>query len=202
MSDSYLIVGLGNPGKEYARTRHNVGFLVLDQLALENKIKFSRSLKYAGFIGQGIIQNKKIVLLKPQTYMNRSGLSVKRIVCQKAIDVNRMLIVSDDFHLDFGALRLRPNGSDGGHNGLASIIEQLETRDFARLRIGIGHPPLGKATSDFVLSLFQVHETKHLDNVICQGARCCEAFLTMPFSTVMNLFNKRNIQGGKESAYE
>ncbi|MDP8266328.1 MAG: aminoacyl-tRNA hydrolase [Candidatus Aceula meridiana] len=192
MSKSFLIVGLGNPGKEYQLTRHNFGFCVVDQVAREHSIKFVRSSKYQGFLGQGTIADKKVLILKPSTYMNNSGVAVKNIVSQKQISFENILVVCDDFHLDFGQLRLKPKGSDGGHNGLVSLVRHLGTKEFARLRMGIGEPKRKAQFSDFVLSSFSRSELKQLEGIIEKGADCCIAFLTVKLNQAMSLFNTKN----------
>ncbi len=192
MSDSYLIVGLGNPGTEYGWTRHNFGFLVVSKLAEQNNIKFVRSSKYQGFIGRGTIGGKDVSLLLPQTYMNCSGVSVRKIIGDKKFVLLKVLIVCDDFHVDFGSLRIRKKGSAGGHNGLVSIIDQLGTQDFARLRVGIGTPKGKKQTTDFVLSNFSARERKQLELYIQNAVDCCSAFLAAGINQAMATFNKRN----------
>ncbi len=191
MSDLYLIVGLGNPGKKYQWTRHNCGFLVVQSIAEQNRIKLSRSLKYQSFVGQGMIEGKNAILVLPQTFMNKSGSAVKSIVLQKGIALEKILIVCDDFHLAFGQLRFRACGSDGGHNGLASVIQSLGSRDFARLRVGVGKPSSHQEASDFVLTPFNQKEIKAIQDVVQQAAQCCLAFLSVKVNQVMNLFNKR-----------
>ena len=192
MSKRYLIVGLGNPGKEYQCTRHNFGFLVVSKLAEQYKIKFVRSSKYQGFLGHGNIENEDVFLLLPQTYMNCSGVSVRSIVSDKKIAHQDILVVYDDFHIDFGSLRIRNKGSAGGHNGLISVIEKLMTQEFSRLRLGVGTSKGKKSATDFVLSNFSERERKQLDKQIQEAVDCCAVFLKEGISQAMAIFNKRN----------
>ncbi|MDD3374573.1 MAG: aminoacyl-tRNA hydrolase [Candidatus Omnitrophica bacterium] len=192
MSQSYLIIGLGNPGKEYQFTRHNFGFLVVSELAEKYKIKFIRSSKYQGFLGHGNIEGKDVFLLLPQTYMNCSGVSVRKVVEDKEIAQQNLLVAYDDFHIDFGSLRIRNKGSAGGHNGLQSIIDKLMTQEFSRLRLGVGSPNGKKSATDFVLSDFSAREKKQLDEQIQKAVSCFLVFLKEGISQAMAIFNKRN----------
>ncbi len=153
-----LIVGLGNPGPRYARNRHNVGFMVIDRLAAAAGIDVSKA-KFKGLHGVGEIDGHKVVLLKPQTFMNVSGQSVVPAQGFFGVDVERIWVVHDELDLPFGTLRLKVGGGHAGHNGLRSIIGQLGSRDFARLRVGIGRPRHGEV-SDFVLSDFAAGEER------------------------------------------
>lgn len=174
---SRLIVGLGNPGRKYEKTRHNLGFLVGRRLAHDQRWKFTENLSLKGLVAQGIIDHTNIVLLLPLMYVNNSGIAVKEIVQRKKIALENILVVCDDLNLSFGQLRLRPKGSDGGHNGLTSVIEHLKTKDFARLRIGIGRPVRKEDVVDFVLSEFEKEEQKQLPDVIERAAECGLAWL-------------------------
>ena len=190
MSESRLIVGLGNPGKEYQLTRHNLGFNVVQALAERWRFSFAKSP--SGFIADGRLFDCDICLLMPTTYMNRSGEAVKAVLARRDIDVGDVLIVCDDLKLPFGHLRLRRNGSDGGHNGLGSIIEHLGTNNFARLRCGIGSPPNLSETVDYVLEKFSAQERQHLDVFVGGAADCCEAWLQEDMETVMNRYNTKS----------
>jgi len=192
LSKRHLIVGLGNPGKEYQFTRHNFGFLVVSKLAEQYKIKFVQSSKYQGFLGHGNIEGEDVFLLLPQTYMNCSGVSIRSVVADKKIERQSILVVYDDFHIDFGSLRIRNKGSAGGHNGLTSIIEKLMTQEFSRLRLGVGAPKGRKSAADFVLSDFSVIEKKQLNTQIQNAVDCCAVFLKEGISQAMAIFNKRN----------
>jgi PTH1 family peptidyl-tRNA hydrolase len=184
----FLIAGLGNIGPEYELTRHNIGFLVLDQLADKNAATFSleRHAYKADFSHKG----KQIFLIKPTTYMNLSGKAVNYWMKELKIPVENILVVTDDVALPYGKLRLRPKGSNGGHNGLRNIEEVLETQDFARLRFGIGSDyPKGRQV-DYVLSNFTTSEfaemTLHTDKA-CEGI---VSFCTIGISLTMNQVNK------------
>jgi PTH1 family peptidyl-tRNA hydrolase len=156
------VIGLGNPGSEYANTRHNVGFRVIDAVAEKLRIRL-KSGKGDYFIGEKDLAQNKAILVKPLTYMNNSGLAVLDIVQRFSLQTNELLVVCDDFNIPFGTLRLRMNGSDGGHNGLYSIIYHLGSMEFPRLRCGIGHEnKKGQDLADFVLSPFDEAEKPDL----------------------------------------
>jgi PTH1 family peptidyl-tRNA hydrolase len=190
----YLLVGLGNPGKEYVATRHNFGFLAASYFAQLCQVEFVKSVKYRSLIGSGTVDGKKIHIVLPLTYMNASGAAVKAVVSDKGIDLDNALIVCDDFHLPFGDIRIRPKGSDGGHNGLASILETLQTQDVPRLRLGIGAPGKNSTVTDFVLSGFKAYEKKQLDEIIARAADCCRSFFTLGINATTVCFNKRSNQ--------
>lgn len=186
----HLIVGLGNPGLQYEYTRHNLGFLVVKRLAKQHHWKFSRSFKEAqSTIGQ--MGRQDVMLLLPLTYVNQSGAAVSRVASQKGIPCEDILIVCDDWALDFGKMRLRPKGSDGGHKGLRSIIEELKTENFPRLRLGIGFPHPKEDAVDYVLGEFSEQERKHLDDFILQGVDCCTRWLMEGISCAMSQFNTK-----------
>lgn len=192
MLRDHLIVGLGNPGKEYATTRHNAGFLVAQRIADLFHMEFIRSGKYHGLLAQGMIEEEKVYLLLPTTYMNVSGVAVKAFVAEKKIALENVLVICDDFQLPFGELRFRPKGSAGGHNGLASVIEQLQTQDVPRLRLGIGSPKSKDQVTDFVLSEFKTSEKKQLVEIIDRAASGCRSFLVSGISHTMAEFNKKS----------
>jgi len=153
MTDKCLIVGLGNPGREYALNRHNMGFQVVDRLAERNGISFSR-LKFDAALASGSIAGCRCILAKPQTYMNNSGRAVRSIVDFYKIDLKKLLVIYDDMDLPTGTIRVRPEGGSGGQNGLKSVIQHLKTEQFARMRVGIGRPtgkmdPVGYVLQDF-----------------------------------------------------
>lgn len=191
MSSKRLIVGLGNPGKEYEYTRHNLGFLIVSRMAEENGWRLRSGSGVQGMVAEGRIAECEVVLLMPLSFMNNSGSVVKSLVAAKGIDFDRLLIVYDDFSLNFGQIRLRASGGGGGHNGLASVIEHLGTKEFARLRMGIGpvHPPQSRI--DFVLGPFSSAEKKELPAFVQQGVDCCRDWLTQSFSAVMSRYNKK-----------
>ena len=169
-SDAWLIVGLGNPGKQYERTRHNCGFRALDALADKLNCKVNKC-KYQGLYGQVTYNGKKLFLLKPQTYMNLSGRSVLQLSAYYSIPPQRIIVLFDDISLEPGRLRIRSDGSAGGHNGIKSIIQELGSQDFPRVKIGVGaktHPDQDLA--DWVLSTFSASEEKALSAALpCAG---------------------------------
>lgn len=183
-----LVVGLGNPGKEYLRSRHNVGFLVIDLLAKRTGIRLRR--RKSASMGESSIGQEPVLLAKPMTFMNRSGDAVGPIFGRLRLLPTDLLVVYDDLDLPFGKLRLRPRGSSGGHNGMKSIIASLETEDFPRLRIGIGRPENeGKDAVHYVLGPFRKAESEALDEVIARAADAVESFVTAGIEVAMNRFN-------------
>ena len=187
MHSSYLFVGLGNPGEKYEATRHNFGFMVIDELArVHNGQQISKNRKY--ILLQIQIAEHDILLAKPLTYMNRSGIVVKEVVEKFNFPLKKLLVIVDDFNLPFGKLRLRSKGSDGGHNGLLSIIYELGSRSFPRLRVGIGIDDKVDPAR-FVLSNFKKKERIELPNLIERSAEACISFVTQGLNKTMNQFN-------------
>ena len=164
----YIIAGLGNPGLRYANSRHNIGFIALDMLADKLGIEVKKA-KHKALIGEGFYQGEKILLAKPQTYMNLSGESILDLRNWYKVKDSRIIIIYDDIDLDVGVVRIRPSGSAGTHNGMKSIIYQLNSRDFPRVRLGIGRPPEGWDLKDYVLSTFKDEEIPPLKEA-CQRA--------------------------------
>ena len=191
MSELKLIVGLGNPGKNYENTRHNLGFLVAKHFAEQHHLKFRSSSRCKGLVAEGLVADVNVCLLLPLTFMNNSGVAVKEIAAKKGIALENIFIVCDDFNLGFGQLRIRRQGSDGGHNGLSSVLYHLGENTFPRLRLGIGAPPDGEDAADFVLQKFTRNESKQLDPFIEEAADCCLVWLTQEMEKVMSQFNKR-----------
>ncbi|MCQ2075523.1 MAG: aminoacyl-tRNA hydrolase [Bacteroidaceae bacterium] len=185
----YLIVGLGNIGEEYDGTRHNIGFRVLDALAKASNIVFED--KRYGFVGKGRIKNAEIVLLKPSTYMNLSGNAVRYWINKENIDPANLLIVCDDLALPFGTLRLKPGGSDGGHNGLKNIASVLCSQNYARLRFGVGNDFLHGGQIDFVLGHFTADEEERMDERIDKFCETIKAFCLSGIAFAMNNYNNR-----------
>ena len=194
MSEPRIIVGIGNPGPEYATTRHNAGFMVVDELAKRHKLKFARSSRLRGWAARAASGTPGFVLLKPATFVNNSGESVAAAVTEKGFCPQDVLVVCDDLNLPFGQLRIRPQGSAGGHNGLKSIIEHLKSEGFARLRFGIGSPA-DKQGRDYVLAEFHSRELKELKDLVGLAADCCETWLTGGVKKAMDQFNKRTEDG-------
>ena len=191
----FVIVGLGNPGSAYEGTRHNIGFAVVDALARKLGVDFrpGRGEFVIGFSGSS---EKKIALVKPLTYMNNSGIAVREIVDWYKISLHDLLIISDDFNIPLGAIRMRLDGSDGGHNGLYSIIYQLQSDEFPRMRCGIGSesmPKNKKEMADFVLSPFEKQERETVRDLIQRAQEAALAAATEGIETAMNRFNTTKI---------
>ena len=188
-----LIVGLGNPGNEYARTRHNVGFMVADQLAASMDIQFHAG-KGEFWLAQCSLKNVEVTILKPVTYMNNSGIAVQEFVEREQIPFENILVVCDDFQLPLGTIRLRKFGSDNGHHGLSSLIYHLQTDQFARLRCGIdsaGMPLEKSKMKDFVLDSFLESEVSIVENMIGRAQDACKSFILDGIEQAMNSFNAR-----------
>jgi PTH1 family peptidyl-tRNA hydrolase len=193
-----LIVGLGNPGAKYDRTRHNVGFEVIDALAHRYQVSLSENRKFQGVYGEAYLYGNKIRLLKPTTYMNRSGQSVRAVVDWFKLSPQTVLIVYDEMALPLGRLRLRQSGSAGGHNGMKSIIAHLGTQDFPRLRVGIGAPsnqPDREADAvNHVLGQFAKAEQPILAEVLQLTQDCVEMSLKQGIEKAMSLYNGRTVE--------
>lgn len=185
-----IIAGLGNPGREYASTRHNVGFDVIDVLAERYNIRMNK-LKFKGVTGEGTIDGKKVLLLKPSTYMNNSGISIREAVSFYKVEMKDLLIIYDDIDIDFGTIRIRKKGSAGSHNGMKSIIYHLTDDSFPRIKIGIGKKPEGYDLADFVLSKFSQDERKIIDETIRKASDATEAFVKDGIDNCMNNFNTK-----------
>lgn len=187
---NWLVVGLGNPGTEYARTRHNLGFMVLDLMALEMGATIKRE-ECRSLVGRGDISGLTVEFAKPQTFMNLSGEAVKCLLRKPERSLEKLIVISDDLALPFGTIRLRPKGSHGGHNGLRSIIEQTGTSDFVRLRIGImpDHPVAN--TREFVLQGFSKSESGELEEILKRSASAIRAVITVGIETAMAEFNRQ-----------
>jgi len=186
----YLIVGLGNIGRGYEDTRHNIGFMILDALAKASNIVFDVNKRY-GAVAEMKLKNKQLVLLKPSTYMNLSGNAVRYWLQKEKVEPANLLIVVDDLALPFGALRLKPKGSDAGHNGLKHIQETLGTTQYNRLRFGIGNDFPQGAQIDFVLTPFSDEEQKQLPERIEIACEMIKSFCLAGVETTMNLFNNK-----------
>lgn len=170
--ESYLVVGLGNIGPEYSKTRHNMGFMVLDAWSQASNTAFN-TMRY-GDVAEIHLKGRTVYLLKPSTYMNLSGNAVRYYLQKLPIPTDRLLVICDDINLPFGKLRMRKNGSDGGHNGLKNIAECLETENYARIRMGVGHEFSTGAQADYVLGNLSEEEMKEMDNLsekVIQGVK-------------------------------
>lgn len=186
---SFLIAGLGNIGAEYSNTRHNIGFKVLDTLAGVSGISFT-SRRY-GSVAEMKYKGRHFILLKPSTYMNLSGKAVSYWLREQKIEIENLLVVVDDIALPLGTLRMRKQGSDGGHNGLKNISEVLGTDSFARLRVGIGNSFGEGAQIDYVLGEWTAQEAKELPSVCEKAAEAVKSFGTSGIERTMNLFNTK-----------
>lgn len=160
-----LLVGLGNPGQKYTKTRHNAGFLFLDELAKENGVAFSRQVRFFGDLAEINIGGDKLYLLKPVTFMNHSGRSVSSVMKYYKIKPEDILVVHDELDFEVGVLKLKSGGGHGGHNGLRDIIASVGVRDFKRLRVGIGRPKSGMQVVDYVLSDFSKNDLRHIKEI-------------------------------------
>ncbi|MBQ8594229.1 MAG: aminoacyl-tRNA hydrolase [Bacteroidaceae bacterium] len=185
----YLIVGLGNIGEEYRETRHNIGFNVLDALAKASNIVFQD--KRYGAVATLPLKGKRLILLKPSTYMNLSGNAVRYWMQQEKIPLEKVLVVVDDLALPFGSLRLKAKGSDAGHNGLKHIAATLGTQNYARLRFGIGNEFPQGGQIDFVLGNFTEEERKAMDERVALAGDIVKSFCLAGIDITMNQYNKR-----------
>lgn len=184
-----IIVGLGNPGKKYERTRHNAGFLGVDQLADTLGVSAGQE-KHHAFIAKTRIDSQEAVLVKPQTYMNESGRSVAAVLRATYAEVSDLIVLHDELDLPLGAVRVKIGGGHGGHNGLRSIIEYLGP-DFIRVRIGIGRPAPGMDPADYVLSPFLTEERKVAAEAMVKAAEAVTAIITQGATKAMNQFNQK-----------
>lgn len=186
----YLIVGLGNPGREYEHTRHNAGFDAIDVLAgkLGADVK---EKKHKGLCGKGMIAGEKVILLKPQTFMNLSGESVRAAADFYKIDAEHMIVLYDDIDLDVGKLRVRAKGSAGGHNGIKNIIAHMGTQEFPRVRIGVGAKPDRMDLADYVLERFSQVERPVMEDAFEEAAEAAIAVVEDGIDAAMNRFNRK-----------
>lgn len=185
-----VIVGLGNPGSRYEQSRHNLGFWVIDLLAERWTIPLTKH-KFQGKYGEGIVHGEKVVLVKPQTFMNRSGETVGPLVDYFHVDLEDLFIIYDDMALAAGMIRVRGQGSAGGHNGVANIIDHLGSTDFPRLRIGIGQPPSYMDSADYVLQGIGEEELIILQEAVVSGADAAELWIKDGLNSVMNRYNRK-----------
>lgn len=186
----YIIAGLGNPTKEYDKTRHNVGFLAIDALADQYHIDVSEK-KHKALCGRGAIEGQKVVLMKPQTFMNLSGESIRAAVDFYKVDPEDIIIIYDDISLEPGQLRIRLKGSAGGHNGIKNIIAHLGTQEFPRIKVGIGAKPPRMDLADYVLSRFSRGEQKLMEDAFQEAAEAAVMMMTDGAERAMNHFNTK-----------
>jgi peptidyl-tRNA hydrolase, PTH1 family len=185
-----VIVGLGNPGREYSNTRHNIGFLAIERISEELSIRIS-SKKLNGTIGEGLYRGDKVILVKPGTFMNLSGICVRDVMSYFKIAIEDLFVISDDFNLPFGAFRIRRGGSSGGHKGLSSIIQEMGGTGFARLRAGIGPLPEGRESIGFVLEEFNKNEQKDLPELLIRITDAAKIYIENGIEEAMSAFNTR-----------
>ena len=185
----FIIAGLGNPTKEYEHTRHNVGFDTIDIIAEKYNIGMSEK-KHKAIIGKGHIEGQKVILVKPQTFMNLSGESIREIVDYYKIDEeSELIVIYDDISLAPGKLRIRKKGSAGGHNGIKNIIAHLGTQNFCRIKVGVGEKPKGWDLADYVLGHFKGEEIKLMQEAFETAAEATAAILTVDIDAAMNRYN-------------
>ncbi len=188
MPETYLLIGLGNPGREYKDTRHNIGFMLIDHIAVRLNARGMR-LQSKAIVISALHEERKIILAKPQTYMNLSGQSVQGLLHFYKIPFENLLVAHDDLDLPFGTIRIRPTGGPGGQRGMASTIEKLGTKDFPRLRLGIGRPPGRMDAKDYVLQDFSKDDIALLPEILDRGVDAALTFVTHGLNTAMNKFN-------------
>lgn len=187
-----LVVGLGNPGERYRTTRHNIGFMAVEQLAAEHGIALKKK-GYQAVYGVGSIRGRQVTILLPQTYMNRSGASVGSAIRSLGVEPGDLIVVHDDLDLDFGRIRFRRGGGHGGHNGLRHIMQVLGHGDFARCKLGIGRPPEGRDVADYVLSPFSRDEMSLVGSLVTGAAEALATFVGEGLQAAMNCFNNRTL---------
>lgn len=185
---TYLIVGLGNPGREYKDNRHNVGFMLIDQLSVRLNARLTR-MQAKALVGSVPYEGNKLILAKPQTYMNLSGQAIQGLARFYKVPLENMIVAHDDLDLPFGTIRIRPGGGPGGQKGVASTIERLGTKDFRRLRIGIGRPPGRMDPAAYVLQNFSQSDAVLLSEILDRAAEAALTFVTGGLNTAMNKFN-------------
>lgn len=184
----FIIVGLGNPGRAFRETRHNIGFMLVSRLAERLAIEFSR-MESKSLVTKGDYMGHRLILVKPMTYMNLSGQAVSSLVRFYKISLENLLVVYDDVDLPLSTLRLRPGGGAGGHKGLQSIIQQVGTNDFPRFRMGIGRPPRKKRAASYVLKDFSTNEKEFLPVILDRGIDATLTYVTDGIDTAMNQYN-------------
>ena len=187
--EMYVIVGLGNPGARYAETKHNIGFITVDYLAEKLGIKINK-IKHKAIIGEGSIGGEKVLLVKPQTFMNLSGQSVMDIVNFYKVAASNLIVIYDDIDLPVGKVRIRPNGSSGTHNGMRNIIYLVNNQEFPRVRIGVGKQPDYMDLADYVMTRFNNEERPLIEEAIKRSAAAVEEIVKSGINIAMNQYNK------------
>lgn len=188
MTETYLLIGLGNPGREYRENRHNIGFMLIDRLAVKLDTRFTR-LQSRALVASATYQNLKLILAKPQTFMNLSGQAVQGLVRFYKLPLSNLLVAHDDLDLPAGTIRIRPDGGSAGQKGMASIMERLGTDEFPRLRLGIGHPPGQMDAADYVLQDFPDEERPIISETLNRAVEAALLFVREGLETSMNQFN-------------
>ncbi|MCI5689086.1 aminoacyl-tRNA hydrolase [Anaerovoracaceae bacterium 42-11] len=196
----YVIAGLGNPGKKYENTRHNMGFITVDQLAEKHDIKVDK-LKFKALVGEGRIAGQKVLLVKPQTYMNLSGESIREVMHFYKLEPENLIVIYDDIDIELGTLRIRKFGSAGTHNGMKSVVYQLQSDRFPRIRIGIGNQKKGDLV-DFVIGGFSKEEVPVLEETVTKAVGAIECMLESDVDIAMNRFNTKKAKPKKEKDEE
>ena len=184
----YIIAGLGNPGKEYAGSRHNVGFMTLDELADRYNIDV-REKAHKALIGKGMIEGNKVILVKPQTYMNLSGESIRSVMDYYKTEPSEFIVIYDDISLEPGQIRIRKKGSAGGHNGIKNIIAHLGTQEFPRIKVGVGAKPPRMDLADYVLGRFSAEDRRVMEEAFKTAAKAAQVMITDGAEAAMNQFN-------------
>lgn len=186
----YIIAGLGNPTKEYEKTRHNAGFEVIDVLADQMGVSVSER-KHKALCGKGVLEGQKVILAKPQTFMNLSGESIRAMMDYYKVDADEVIIIYDDISLEPGQLRIRAKGSAGGHNGIKSIIAHMGTQEFPRIKVGVGEKPKQMDLADYVLGRFSVEEQKIMNEAFQDAAKAAAMMISEGVEPAMNHFNAK-----------
>lgn len=192
-----LIVGLGNPGKDYIYSRHNIGFLVIKALAKIHGALLRREIATFSLNAKDKIRGQNVILAIPLTFMNLSGIAVSALLKKYKIDLGNLLVICDDLDLEFGRVKIRVSGSSGGHLGLRSIIDSLECQNFCRLRLGIGRPKNDIEPAEYVLSAFSKKEKREIKEIEAKAVSCCQVWVTRGITECMNNFNRRSQIYGK-----
>lgn len=186
----YVVIGLGNPGKAYRDTKHNIGFKVVDLLAERNNIQLNK-IKFKAVYGEGKIGGHKVLLVKPQTYMNNSGITASEIIRFYKLDIQNLIVIVDDVDIEFSSIRIRAKGSAGSHNGLKSIIYHLKDDSFPRVKIGIGKNYPNEDLANFVLSRFSKGELPAMEEATLNAAEAIETIIQNDINKAMNKYNKK-----------
>ncbi|MCB6992147.1 aminoacyl-tRNA hydrolase [bacterium 210820-DFI.6.37] len=185
----YIIAGLGNPGRKYENTRHNIGFIALDLLAERNDIKINK-IKHKALVGEGRISGQKVLLVKPQTYMNLSGQSLREVMAYYKEDMEKLVVIYDDIDIPMGTVRIRKKGSAGTHNGMRSVVQCLSSDQFPRIRIGLGDGRKGEL-KDFVIGGFSKEEKEPLEEAVTRAVLAAECIVEKGIDKAMNEYNIR-----------